>query len=82
MLIWSNEHVLHSETSLLDYHMEVNAVSAFHEVFCSALIWKCVALSYKNNPKDLSIQARYGFNSFPDIDLDFPGVLESNCIFY
>lgn len=50
MFIWSNEHVLHSETSLSDYQMEVNAVSAFHEVFCMALIWKHLPLTYKNNP--------------------------------
>ena len=52
MFIWSNEHVLHSETSLSDYQTEVNAVSAFHEVFCMALIWKHLSLRYKNNPEE------------------------------
>lgn len=52
MFIWSNEHVLHSETSLSDYQMEVNAVSAFHEVFSMVLIWKHLSLSYENNPEE------------------------------
>lgn len=51
MFIWSNEHVFRSETSLSDYQMEGNAVAAFHEVFCMALIWKRLSLSYKNNPE-------------------------------
>lgn len=54
MFIWSNEHVLHSETSLLDCQVEVHVVSAFHEIFCMALIWKPLSSSYKNNPEEKS----------------------------